>query len=108
MSDDTTNGPIPAHEPEGRHVKLPRGRFDEGQASDADLAADLERDHGRFDDGERTGTAVTPDEPIRGRFDEGQVSEEELAEEVRLPHGRFDEGERTAPPDEPDVGRTDF
>ena len=97
----TTPPPVPSplHEPEEPHVKLPRGRFDEGQASDADLAEEVRLPHGRFDEGERTGTsAVTPDEPIRGRFDEGQVSDDELAEEVRLPHGRFDEGERTTPP----------
>ncbi|GAA1644963.1 hypothetical protein [Georgenia ruanii] len=108
MSDDTTPRSVPADEPEPP-VTLSRGRFDEGQASDAELAEEVRQPHGRFDEGERSGTsAPTPDEPIRGRFDEGQISDAELAEEVRQPHGRFDDGERATPTEEPDVGRTDF
>jgi hypothetical protein len=54
MSDDTTPRSVPTDEPKP-HVKLPRGRFDEGQAADATLDAE---------------------EGVRGRFDEGQATDD--------------------------------
>jgi hypothetical protein len=97
MSENTRpTGAEPEHD-----ARLSRGRFDEGQATDEDLATEAVKPHGRFDDGERAGTAAATG-PVRGRFDEGQATDEDLTAEARKPHGRYDEGERTTPLPETD------
>lgn len=82
---------------EAEKVHLDRGRFDEGQATDEDLATETRKPHGRYDEGERTGADAEPG-ATRGRYDRGQADEADLTTEARKAHGRYDDGERTAPP----------
>ncbi|MFD1506263.1 hypothetical protein FE374_17315 [Georgenia yuyongxinii] len=103
------------HDPDAEEPRAAppgRGRYDEGQASDEDLQAELGRHHGRYDDGERTDTThPSTDELLRGRYDEGQATDADLAAGVRRPHGRYDEGTRAPDADSDDAGdesRSDF
>ena len=94
MSKNT--GPTEHVDPMEGGARLNRGRFDTGQATDEDLAAEFKKPHGRYDEGERTGADADTGRG-RGRYDEGQASAEGLAAEIKKPHGRYDEGERTTP-----------
>ncbi|WP_127126059.1 hypothetical protein [Georgenia sp. SYP-B2076] len=111
MSEHTpgNDGPGPVrHDPDKEHRPLSRGRFDEGQASEEAIEDQVERPHGRYDEGERGAATAEGDLP-RGRYDEGQASEETLEDQVDRPHGRYDEGERGAKDrDTRRTGRSDF